>query len=203
MLTACDTTRPCHETICLAAYRREPSRAVASGCLCAVVVIWRMLAVEQRTGRPGAARRRHPRSSPRRRRRHAAARRPAPACGCKASTRRKPCGKDSPSKPGGRKPASSRRILSRAPSNRVRLTFGLERKDRHDRFLAFVWNGDVMLNEELVRAGLAACPARLSLQRPHETPTRNARRTKPAGQGGEFGQRTGTGPSSEKRRSDE
>ena len=37
----------------------------------------------------------------------------------------------------------------------VRLTFGLERKDRFDRFLAFVWNGDVMLNEELVRAGLA------------------------------------------------
>ena len=40
-------------------------------------------------------------------------------------------------------------------NNRVRLTFGLERKDRYDRFLAFVWNGDVMLNEELVRAGLA------------------------------------------------
>jgi micrococcal nuclease len=38
---------------------------------------------------------------------------------------------------------------------RVRLTFDLERVDRHDRFLAFVWNGDVMLNEELVRAGLA------------------------------------------------
>lgn len=38
---------------------------------------------------------------------------------------------------------------------KVRLTFGLERKDRHDRFLAFVWNGDVVLNEELVRAGLA------------------------------------------------
>jgi micrococcal nuclease len=37
----------------------------------------------------------------------------------------------------------------------VRLTFSLERKDRHDRFLAFVWNGDVMLNEELVRSGLA------------------------------------------------
>ena len=37
----------------------------------------------------------------------------------------------------------------------VRLTFSTERKDRHDRFLAFAWNGDVMLNEELVRAGLA------------------------------------------------
>jgi micrococcal nuclease len=38
---------------------------------------------------------------------------------------------------------------------RVRLTFSVERKDRHERFLAFVWAGDVMLNEELVRAGLA------------------------------------------------
>src|SRR3954468_21291368 len=27
--------------------------------------------------------------------------------------------------------------------HRVRLTFSLERKDRYDRFLAFVWNGDV------------------------------------------------------------
>ncbi len=45
--------------------------------------------------------------------------------------------------------------LPPARNNRVRLTFGLERKDRYDRFLAFVWDGDVMLNEELVRAGLA------------------------------------------------
>jgi micrococcal nuclease len=37
----------------------------------------------------------------------------------------------------------------------VRLSFSLERKDRYDRFLAYVWDGDVMLNEELVRAGLA------------------------------------------------
>lgn len=40
-------------------------------------------------------------------------------------------------------------------NRRVRLTFSVERKDRHDRYLAFVWDGDVMLNEELVRAGLA------------------------------------------------
>jgi micrococcal nuclease len=43
----------------------------------------------------------------------------------------------------------------RRAGNRVRLSFSLERKDRYDRFLAFVWNGNVMLNEELVRAGLA------------------------------------------------
>jgi micrococcal nuclease len=45
-------------------------------------------------------------------------------------------------------------FLKRA-HNRVRLTFSAERKDRYDRFLAFVWDDDVMLNEELVRAGLA------------------------------------------------
>ena len=44
-------------------------------------------------------------------------------------------------------------FLERA-GHRVRLTFSLERKDRYDRFLAFVWDGDVMLNEELIRAGL-------------------------------------------------
>ena len=48
----------------------------------------------------------------------------------------------------------TKEFIQRA-GRRVRLTFSLERKDRHDRFLAFVWNGDVMLNEELVRAGLA------------------------------------------------
>ena len=39
--------------------------------------------------------------------------------------------------------------------NYVRLTFGQERIDRFDRFLAFAWNGEILLNEELVRAGLA------------------------------------------------
>jgi micrococcal nuclease len=48
----------------------------------------------------------------------------------------------------------TKQFVERA-GQRIRLTFGLERKDRHDRFLAFAWDGDVMLNEELVRAGLA------------------------------------------------
>ena len=37
----------------------------------------------------------------------------------------------------------------------VRLEFDLERKDRFDRFLAYVWVDDVMLNEALLSAGLA------------------------------------------------
>jgi len=39
--------------------------------------------------------------------------------------------------------------------NRVKLTFGNDRLDDYGRYLAFVWDGDKMLNEELVRAGLA------------------------------------------------
>lgn len=37
----------------------------------------------------------------------------------------------------------------------VRLTFDRERQDRYGRFLAYVWVGEQMLNEELIRAGLA------------------------------------------------
>lgn len=37
----------------------------------------------------------------------------------------------------------------------VRLEFDGPRRDRYDRFLATVWVGDRMLNEELLRAGLA------------------------------------------------
>ena len=37
----------------------------------------------------------------------------------------------------------------------LRLEFDKERKDRYGRLLAYVYSGDKMLNEELVRAGLA------------------------------------------------
>ncbi|HEX4129380.1 MAG TPA: thermonuclease family protein [Pirellulales bacterium] len=40
-------------------------------------------------------------------------------------------------------------------SNKVRLVLDHERIDRYGRFLAYVWVGDRMLNEELLRAGLA------------------------------------------------
>jgi micrococcal nuclease len=39
--------------------------------------------------------------------------------------------------------------------HRVRIEVDGETKDHYDRWLAFVWDGDRLLNEELVRAGLA------------------------------------------------
>jgi len=37
----------------------------------------------------------------------------------------------------------------------VRLEYDGQRRDKYDRILAYVWVGDRMLNEELIRAGLA------------------------------------------------
>jgi len=62
---------------------------------------------------------------------------------------------DSPVEAWGPEASQFTKDFVRRANSRIRLTFGLERKDRYDRFLAFVWDGDVMLNEELVRAGLA------------------------------------------------
>ena len=39
--------------------------------------------------------------------------------------------------------------------DRVRLQFDKERQDKFKRYLAYVWVGDKMLNEELLRTGLA------------------------------------------------
>jgi micrococcal nuclease len=48
----------------------------------------------------------------------------------------------------------TRQFVSRGNGN-VRLQFDRERIDKYGRFLAYVWVEDRMLNEELVRAGLA------------------------------------------------
>ncbi len=50
--------------------------------------------------------------------------------------------------------AFTRRFVAQGGGT-VRLQFDRERLDRYGRFLAYVWVGDRMLNEELVRAGLA------------------------------------------------
>ncbi|MFV2065855.1 MAG: thermonuclease family protein [Pirellulales bacterium] len=53
--------------------------------------------------------------------------------------------------------AFTRRFVS---GGYVRLEFDRERLDRHGRFLAYVWVDRRMLNEELVRAGLARAEPR-------------------------------------------
>jgi micrococcal nuclease len=62
---------------------------------------------------------------------------------------------NSPVEPWGPEASAFAKAFIADAGQKVRLTFSLERKDRHERFLAFAWHGDVMLNEELVRAGLA------------------------------------------------
>lgn len=62
---------------------------------------------------------------------------------------------DHPVEPWGPEASQFTKDFVAGAGGRVRLTFSLERRDRHDRFLAFAWDERVMLNEELVRAGLA------------------------------------------------
>ncbi|MBX9792077.1 MAG: thermonuclease family protein [Pirellulales bacterium] len=52
-------------------------------------------------------------------------------------------------------PEASRFTREFLGSGSVRLTFDHERKDKFERFLAYVWVGDRLLNEELLRAGFA------------------------------------------------
>lgn len=57
--------------------------------------------------------------------------------------------------PFGREAADFTRRFVHEADGRVELTFSTERIDRYGRYLAFVWNKDRMLNEELVQSGLA------------------------------------------------
>ncbi len=62
---------------------------------------------------------------------------------------------DSPVEPFGPEASQFTTDFVAAGSGTVRLQFDKERIDRYGRFLAYVWVGDRMLNEELVRSGLA------------------------------------------------
>lgn len=71
-------------------------------------------------------------------------------------------GIDSPEMDDGR-PAIRRRAVAAKAANarlvggrRVRLELDVERRDRYGRLLAYVWVGDTLVNEALVRAGQAA-----------------------------------------------
>lgn len=62
---------------------------------------------------------------------------------------------NSPVEPYGPKASEFTKQLIDDSHGEVRLQMDRERKDRFDRFLAYVFVGDRMLNEELIRAGLA------------------------------------------------
>lgn len=62
---------------------------------------------------------------------------------------------DYPVEPWGPEASQFTKNFVRDAGGRVRLSFGNERVDDYGRFLAFVWDEDRLLNEELVRAGLA------------------------------------------------
>lgn len=66
----------------------------------------------------------------------------------------------------------------------VQLEFDGPRKDRYDRFLATVWVGDRMLNEELLRAGLARLRSEFPFSPPLKARLRRAQeKAEAAGRG--------------------
>jgi micrococcal nuclease len=62
---------------------------------------------------------------------------------------------DTPVEQWGPEASAFTKQFVRDAGRQVRLTFGRERLDQYDRLLAFVWHDETLLNEELVRAGLA------------------------------------------------
>lgn len=62
----------------------------------------------------------------------------------------------------------TRRFVESA-AGEVRLQFDRERVDRYGRFLAYVWAGEQMLNEELIRAGLATAETGFRYASPMKT----------------------------------
>ncbi len=61
----------------------------------------------------------------------------------------------SPVEPWGPEASAYTKAFIEEAGNRVDLTFDKERLDQYGRLLAYVWHGDRLLNEELVREGLA------------------------------------------------
>lgn len=61
----------------------------------------------------------------------------------------------SPVEPWGPEASAYTKSFVEEAGHRVELTFDKERLDQYGRLLAYVWNGERLLNEELVREGLA------------------------------------------------
>jgi micrococcal nuclease len=77
----------------------------------------------------------------------------------------------------------TKRFVSDA-AGEVQLQMDKERKDRFDRFLAYVFSGDRMLNEELIQAGLATARTEFNYSRSMKRRFRQAEvEAKAAGRG--------------------
>ena len=86
----------------------------------------------------------------------------------------------------------TRRFVARG-KGRVRLQFDRERVDKYDRFLAYVWVDDRMLNEELIRAGLATAETRFRYSSTMKTRFRRAEEEARAAGRGIWGARAPAG----------
>lgn len=62
---------------------------------------------------------------------------------------------DYPVEPWGPEASNFTKEFVKSAGGKVKITFAGERLDDYGRYLAFVWDGDRLLNEELIRAGLA------------------------------------------------
>jgi micrococcal nuclease len=91
---------------------------------------------------------------------------------------------DHPVEPFGPEAAEFTRRFVGEADNLVQLQFDRERVDRYGRFLAYVWVDDRMLNEELIRAGLATAETGFRYQQAMKTRFRRAEdEAKAAGRG--------------------
>lgn len=69
---------------------------------------------------------------------------------------------DSPVEPYGPEAAEYLAALVRQAGNQVRLEFDGPRRDKYGRLLAYVWAGDKLLNEEIIRAGFGRAETQYS-----------------------------------------
>ncbi len=78
----------------------------------------------------------------------------------------------------------------------VWLQMDRERLDRYDRFLAYVWVGDRMLNEELIRAGLATAETGYNYSQSMKTRFRRAEEEAKSNRRGIWSTTTSASPTS-------
>lgn len=69
---------------------------------------------------------------------------------------------NAPVEPWGPEATAFTKAFIAAAGGRIRIEVDGEPRDRHGRFLAFVWHEERLLNEELIRAGLARAMLRYS-----------------------------------------